>query len=94
MNITLGNRRISVSDWLTKEIVYEICLYMNTHQADSLLNIVRKQKNFESALNANLKTFDIVEATFTTSEGEIRVSWSSPLIGRSQIRDELVTLAF
>ena len=81
-------------DWLTKEVVEEICTYMNTHQADSLLNIVRKQKNFKPATYANLKTFDLLEATFTTSEGEISVSWSAPLMGRSQIREELVSLAF
>jgi len=86
--------RDSVSDWLTEDIVEEICLYMNTHQADSLLNIVRKQKNFETATFATLEGFDVLEAIFSTSEGEIRVSWRAPLLGRSQIRDELVSLAF
>jgi len=83
-----------VSDWLTEDIVEEICLYMNTHQADSLLNIVRKQKNFETATFATLEGFDVLEAIFSTSEGEIRVSWRAPLLGRSQIREELVSLAF
>lgn len=83
-----------MSDWLTEDIVEEICLYMNTHQADSLLNIVRKQKNFETATFATLEGFDVLEAIFSTSEGEIRVSWRAPLLGRSQIRDELVSLAF
>jgi len=86
--------RDSVSDWLTEDIVEEICLYMNTHQADSLLNIVRKQKNFETATFATLEGFDVLEAIFSTSEGEIRVSWRAPLLGRSQIREELVSLAF
>lgn len=83
-----------MSDWLTEDIVEEICLYMNTHQADSLLNIVRKQKNFETATFATLEGFDVLEAIFSTSEGEIRVSWRAPLLGRSQIREELVSLAF
>ena len=94
MNTMQVESRDSVSDWLTEDIVEEICLYMNTHKADSLLNIVRKQKNFETATFATLEGFDVLEAIFSTSEGEIRVSWRAPLLGRSQIRDELVSLAF
>jgi len=94
MNTMQVESRDSVSDWLTEDIVEEICLYMNTHQADSLLNIVRKQKNFETATFATLEGFDVLEAIFSTSEGEIRVSWRAPLLGRSQIREELVSLAF
>jgi hypothetical protein len=94
MNTTPVEARDTVSDWLTQCVVEEICLYMNTHQADSLLNIVRKQKNFETATFATLKSFDALEAIFATSEGEIKVSWSAPLLGRSQIREELVSLAF
>lgn len=94
MNTTPVETRDTVSDWLTQGVVEEICLYMNTHQADSLLNIVRKQKNFETATYATLKSFDALEAIFATSEGEIKVSWSAPLLGRSQIREELVSLAF
>ena len=94
MNTTPVETRDTVSDWLTQSVVEEICLYMNTHQADSLLNIVRKQKNFETATFATLEGFDVLEAIFSTSEGEIRVSWRAPLLGRSQIREELVSLAF
>lgn len=94
MNTTPAKGLASVPDWLTNEIVEEICFYMNTFQAESLLSIARKQKNFETVDYATLMTFDLFQATFATSDGEIRVAWSAPLMGRSQIREELVSLAF
>jgi len=80
--------------WLTNNVVVEICTYMNRNQGDSLLLIANKQTGFETAIQAELVGFNEFEAYLNTDLGKVTVAWSAPLVGRGQIRDELVSLAF
>ncbi len=79
------------SEWLTPDVVAAVCAYMNEHQPDSVAEIVRRHA--APGEGATLVDLTVEEAVFATSRGAVRVAWSMPVTHRSQIREELVSLA-
>ncbi len=78
--------------WLTPDVVQSICDYMNEHQADSVVEIVRRN-GIPDAEEATLVELTLEDGVYDVGGTRVRVPWSMPLTHRAQIREELVQLA-